>query len=127
MSKSAFYRDFVIVLVLGIVGLYLISQYVLGTSIPKSLWISLGLISVATLIIHNVMMKAFDKRPQLFVAYFMGTLTGKLFLSAMILLVVGMMDRDNLKFTAIAYFAFYVLLTTVELKNLLPLLRSKND
>lgn len=65
-----------------------------------------------------------NKRPVVFVNYFMGFLTVKLMLSAAMLLVVGLADRENLKFAAVGYFIVYALLTTVELKNLLPLVRN---
>lgn len=126
MSGSKFYRDLIILLIIGIAGVYCISHFYLEQSVPTSFWLSLTFIVITTIVIHRVLLDANTKRPQLFVAYFMGTLTGKLFLSAMILLVVGMVDRPHLKFTAVAYFAFYALLTVVELKHLLPLVRSEN-
>lgn len=41
-----------------------------------------------TSIIHAVLIKQIDKRPQLFVNYFMGSMSVKLFLSLILLLVV---------------------------------------
>ncbi len=126
MSQPKFYRDLVIVLLIGIIGAIAAADFFLSSSVPLSFWLSLAFIVITTIIIHRVLLQANEKRPALFVAYFMGTLTGKLFLSAMILLVVGMVDRPHLKFTAVAYFAFYAILMVVELKHLLPLVRSKN-
>lgn len=127
MSLSKFYRDLTILLVIGIGGVFAVSHFFLAQAVPISFWLSLAFIVITTVIIHRVLIDANKKRPQLFVAYFMGTLTGKLFLSAMLMLVVGMVDRPHLKFTAVAYFAFYALLTVVELKHLLPLVRSEKS
>jgi hypothetical protein len=67
-----------------------------------------------------------NKRPQIFVASFMGSLTAKLFLSGIILVMVGVLDKDNLKFTAIGYLIGYMLFLIAEIKNLLPLIRSSS-
>ena len=125
--KSRFQREFLIVVVLCILGAYLIATYVLHQPVPLSFWLMTAVISIATFIIHKVLMDANEnKRPPVFVNYFMGFLTVKLMLSAAMLLVVGLADRENLKFSAVGYFIVYALLTAVELKNLIPLVRNSN-
>lgn len=126
-SKSQFRREFIIVVVLCILSAYLIATYVLHQEVPLSFWIMTAIISIATYVIHNILMDANEtKRPQVFVNYFMGFLTVKLMLSAAMLLVVGLADRENLKFSAVGYFIVYALLTAVELKNLIPLVRNSD-
>ena len=126
-SASKFYRDFSIVIILCAVGAWVVSHYALHSSVPVSFWLSLIFISGVTFFIHKTLVSANTKRPQLFVTWFMGALTGKLLLSAMILLVIGLTDRAHLKFTGIGFFVAYVLLTTVELVHLLPLVRNSNN
>lgn len=122
---SKFHREFFIVVILCCIGAFLIAKFVLYQNVPLSFWIMTAVISIATFIIHKVLMDANEnKRPQVFVNYFMGFLTVKLMLSAAMLLVVGLADRENLKFAAVGYFIVYALLTAVELKNLLPLVRN---
>lgn len=123
---SKFYRDFAVVLVLCTLGAFVVSRFFLHHPVPVSFWLSTAVISIATLAIYKILISANSKRPQLFVAYFMGTLTGKLFLSAMILLVVGLTDRAHLKFTGVGFFIVYALLTAVELIHLLPLVRNSD-
>lgn len=122
---SIFRREFFIVVILCCISAFLIANFVLYQSVPLSFWIMTAAISIATFIIHKVLMDANEnKRPVVFVNYFMGFLTVKLMLSAAMLLVVGLADRENLKFAAVGYFIVYALLTAVELKNLLPLVRN---
>lgn len=126
-SASKFYRDLSIVVLLCAICAWLVANYVLHNSVPLSFWLSLILISLITFFMHKVLVSANAKRPQIFVAYFMGALTGKLLLSAMILLIVGLTDRAHLRFTGIGFFIAYALLTTVELVHLLPLVRNSKS
>jgi|SRR5690554_477416 len=126
--KRRFLRDFIIVVVGCSAGAFVVAKYSLHQNVPTSFWIAMAVISVITFYIHKILMDANEnKRPQVFVNYFMASLTVKLLLSAMILLLVGLLDRENLKFTAVAFFVAYALLTFVELKNLLPLVRNSNS
>ena len=125
--NKRFQREFFVVVIACCLGAFLVAEYRLHQSVPISFWISMAFISIATFYIHKILLDANEnKRPQVFVNYFMGALTVKLLLSAMILLVVGLLDRENLKFTAVAFFIAYALLTAVELKNLLPLVRNSD-
>ncbi len=123
---KGFYRDIIIATIAAGAGAWAIAKFGLNIAVPLSFWISLAIVFIMTWIIHGVMVKANDKRPQLFVTYFMGTLTAKLFISAMVLVSVGVLDRDNLTFTAIGYFLSYILLTGLEIRYLLPLVRNSN-
>lgn len=125
-SNLSFFRDFAIVIVLSSVSKFLVARYMLESNVPNTSWIGFFFISVLTVIVHNFLLKASTKRPQLFVASFMGALTAKLLLSALFLVVVGIFVKDELKFTAISFFILYALLTIVDIKSLLPILRSDN-
>lgn len=126
-QPSHFVRDTLIVVILSAVSAWLVSTFALKTAVPLSFWIGLIFITLLTFIIHRVLLKANKKDPQIFVAYFMGSLTGKLLLSAGLLLILGLTDPRNLKFTALGYFVVYVLLTIVELRNLLPIIRHQKN
>lgn len=126
-QNNRFRREFFAVVVACCLGAFLVAKYSLHQDVPVSFWIAMAFISILTFYIHKILLDANqNKRPQVFVNYFMGALTVKLLLSAMILLVVGLLDRDSLKFTAVAFFIAYALLTAVELKNLLPLVRNSD-
>src|SRR5690554_4264477 len=123
-----FRREFFAVVIACCISAFLVAKYRLHQDVPVSFWIAMAFISVATFYIHKILLDANqNKRPQVFVNYFMGALTVKLLLSAIMLLVVGLLDRESLKFTAVAFFIAYALLTTVELKNLLPLVRNSDN
>ena len=124
---TAFKREFFAVVIACVAGSILIAKYVLEQNVPLSFWIALAFISIATYVIFNFLINANkNKRPQVFVNYFMASLTAKLLGSAFLLLAVGLIDRANLKFTAIAFFIAYALLSFVELKNLVPFLKNSN-
>lgn len=125
-SNLSFFRDFAIVISLSSVSKFLVARYLLDSTVPNTSWIGFFFISLLTVIVHNFLVKASTKRPQLFVASFMGALTAKLLLSALFLVVIGVLVKDELKFTAISFFILYALLTVVDIKSLLPILRSDN-
>lgn len=93
--------------------------------VPFSYWLSLIFIAALTYIVHRQLIAANEKRAQLFVTYFMGALTVKLFLSVILLVVVGLTAKDELAFTAVGYMIAYAVFTAAEVKDLLP--RMKNE
>jgi hypothetical protein len=115
---------FLLVTVVNVAGAILSSRAILDQDVPVSYWITLSFIAVLTLIVHRILIGANNKRPQLFVTYFMGALTVKLFFSAMVLVAVGLIAKDQLAFTAVAYLIAYVLYTTIEIADLLPRMRN---
>jgi len=64
-----------------------------------------------TLLIHSVLFKQINKRPQLFINYFMGSMTIKLFLS-MILLLVVLYTQPNVRISFALIFMFMYLVYT---------------
>ncbi len=93
--------------------------------VPFSYWISLIFIAALTYIVHRQLIAANEKRAQLFVTYFMGALTVKLFLSVILLVAIGLTAKEELAFTAVGYMIAYALFTAAEVKDLLP--RMKNE
>jgi hypothetical protein len=123
---KGYFKDFLIITLLCAIGAVLSAYYFLSGPAPISFWISFAFIAIASFAIHRILSEASEKRPQIFVAYFMGALTGKLFLSGILLIAVGLLDRENLKFTAIGFLVTYVLLTILEVRHLLPLMKNQN-
>ena len=64
-----------------------------------------------TLLIHSVLLKQINKRPQLFINYFMGSMTVKLFLS-MVLLLVVLYTQPNVRVSFALIFMFMYLVYT---------------
>ncbi|MFN2428392.1 MAG: hypothetical protein ABR574_00140 [Cryomorphaceae bacterium] len=116
-----------VVMAVSFLAAWLIAVYGLESSVPASFWITSLLLFVLNIGVYRFLLKANAKRPQIFVASFMGTLTAKLFFSAILLVVVGVIAPGELKFTAIGYFIVYAILTGVDIKNLLPFIRSSNN
>jgi len=125
-SKNIFTRDLLIIFVLVGAGAWVSASFLFDQSVPFSFWLSIAILAIASFFIHRFLVNANNKRPQIFVASFMGSLTAKLFLSAIILILVGVLDKENLKFTAIGYLIGYMLFLIAEIKNLLPLIRSSS-
>lgn len=116
-----------IVLVVSYISAWAVSMYWLNTNVAISFWVTTLLLFTLNVASHRFMLKANNKRPQVFVTSFMGVLTVKLFFSAILLVVVGVIVPSELKFTAVGYFIVYAILTGVEIKNLLPYIRSSNN
>lgn len=119
-----FLRSFLLITALNVAGAWAVAQYLMDITVPIAYWFSLAFIALLTLVIHRLLLKANDKRPQLFVSFFMGALTVKLFFSAIVLLAVGLIAKDQLTFTALAYLVAYVLYTAAEIADLLPRMRN---
>jgi len=119
-----FVRIHLVITALNVAGALLVSRFLLQDDVPVAYWFSLAFIAVLTIVIHKILIKANDKRPQLFVSYFMGALTIKLFFSAILLVAVGLIAKEQLTFTAIAYLIAYVLYTVAEISDLLPRMRN---
>jgi len=119
-----FTRDLTIITALVLIGAWASATYFLDMAVPLSFWLAIAILAVVSFFVHRFLVKANDKRPQIFVASFMGALAGKLFMSIGLLLIVGLVDNDSLNFTAVGYLIGYMLLLVAEIKNLLPLIRS---
>ncbi|MFN2431137.1 MAG: hypothetical protein ABR574_14075, partial [Cryomorphaceae bacterium] len=78
-----------VVLAVSFLAAWLISAYGLQSNVPASFWITTLLLFGLNIAVHRFLLKANEKRPQIFVASFMGALTAKLFFSAILLVVVG--------------------------------------
>lgn len=116
-----------VALIVSYVVGWVISNYLLHSDVPISFWITTLLLFALGIFSHRFLLKANKKRPQIFVASFMGVLTAKLFFSAILLVAVGVIVPAELKFTAIGYFIIYAILTGVDIKNLLPHIRGSNN
>lgn len=122
-NTPGFIRDFLIATAAVYLAAWLVSHYLMHTPLPMSFVLGFALFAVVAFFVRNFLVRANRKRPQIFVASFIGTLAGKLFLSIVILVVAGLLDGANFKFTALAYLVGYFALSAVEIRNLLPLVR----
>ncbi len=120
----SFQKSFAIIALLNALGAYAAAHWALGVAVPNTYWIALLFITALSWIIHRILLKADQKRPQVFVNYFMASLTVKLLLSGILLIAVGLLAREELVFTAIGYLLAYFMLTAAEIADLLP--RMKN-
>jgi hypothetical protein len=117
-----YYRNFIISTAIVLIGAYLAVP-----NIPISTWISISFLILLSLTVHFLLEKATAKRPQIFIAWFMGLQGAKIFLSAAIILVAGLLDREHLKFNAIVFMAAYVLYTIIEIGYMLPKVKNTTN
>jgi uncharacterized BrkB/YihY/UPF0761 family membrane protein len=122
-TESTFPRDLTIIVGAVCLGAWLSASQLIGRSVPFSFWLSIALLTIASFFIHRFLINANKKRPQIFVASFMGSLGVKLFLSFTLLILIGLLDNSNLTFSAIGYLIAYMLILVAEIRNLLPLVR----
>lgn len=125
-KDRAFLRDLIIIVLLVAGIAWAIARYAFDQELPLSFTVSFGILAIIAWFTYGFLVRANRKRPQIFVARFMGALSAKLFLSIIILVVAGLLDKENFKFTAIAYLIGYLLLSINEIRHLLPLVR-KSD
>ncbi len=76
-----------------------------------------------TLLFHYLLLKASSRRPQLFVTYFMGGTTLKMFLVLGIILLYGFFFREHLPVFALTFFGLYLVFTAYEVVAILRYLR----
>ncbi len=126
MNDQNYYRDFIIIAILVISGAWISASQFLQQEVPPSFWVTFSVLALLSLVIHRFLVKSNELRPQLFVARFMGSLAVKLFLSAIMLLIVGFLDNSGLTFTAVGYLIGYLLLLVADIRNLLPLIRNSS-
>lgn len=115
----------VLLIILNAAGAFGASLLLERGEVPFSYWLSLIFIASLTYIVHRQLVAANKKRAQLFVTYFMGALTVKLFLSVILLIAIGLTAKNELAFTAVGYMIAYALFTAAEVRDLLP--RMKNQ
>lgn len=78
-----------------------------------------------TLAIHAIMLKAGRKRPQIFVTYFMGTVSVKLFISLTGLAAYLFFHRDETIPFALSFLGLYLVYTAVEIIEVLQVLKKQ--
>ncbi len=81
---------------------------------------------IATLLVHQSLMKQIDKRPQAFVTYFMGGMTAKLLSSLGILLVVLYTNREIKVAYTLLFMIYYLAFTVLSVLTLFKALKQKN-
>jgi branched-subunit amino acid ABC-type transport system permease component len=126
-ANKNFLRDTIIISAAVAAGAWFSANLFLKMDIPISFWITFAILVILSLAIHRFLVRSNEKRPQIFVANFMGSLAVKLFLSAILLVLVGVLDKSSLPFTAIGYLIGYFLFLIAEVRNLLPLIRSSSN
>ncbi len=122
---SRFLYLFVLATIAIVVGAMLVVRFGSPTHVPLAFWFSLAFIALLSLTIHRFLLQAEQKRPAIFVNYFMLSMTIKLLCSGMLLVIVGLTAREQLNFTAIGYAVAYMVYTVLEIGDLLPRMRSK--
>lgn len=117
MTKSFWFRTSLLAIVLWAL-LYLSALFSSNLSFPWVVYIFVGVFGLLTIGIHNLLMSANEKSPQRFVTYFMGSVSAKLFLTLIFLLLYLYFNRDERVVVALSVFGTYVVFTTLEVVSL---------
>ncbi len=80
-----------------------------------------------TLIVHNILQKAVNKRPARFVNLFMLTTFLKLFFILILMVVYALIRSEDAISFIITYFCLYILFTTFEVISILNYARSISE
>ncbi len=117
MTKSFWFRTSFLALVLWTL-LYLSALFSSNLSFPLVVYIFIGVFGLLTIGIHHLLMSANEKSPQRFVTYFMGSVSAKLFLTLIFLLLYLYFNREERVVVALSVFGTYVVFTTLEVVSL---------
>ena len=117
MTTSFWFRTSLMALVLWTL-LYLSSLFSSNLDFPAVVYIFIGVFGLLTIGIHNLLMSANEKSPQRFVTYFMGSVSAKLFLTLIFLLLYLYFNRNERVVVALSVFGTYVVFTTLEVVSL---------
>jgi hypothetical protein len=105
-------------------GVWLIHLYNPASHAGLSTWIALSFLVLMSWVVHRVLHSASSQRPQRFITLFMATVTAKLFLSAIAILIAGLIEPEYVVLTALSYMAGYLAYTVAEIVHLLPLFKN---
>lgn len=86
----------------------------------------IGFFVSVSLLVHFTLLKASDFRIAKFSTFFMGSITAKLFLYIIFLVIYVLFDKENAVVFLITFFVFYLLFTIFETISLLIDLKEKN-
>lgn len=96
----------------------------LGIELTPIYYSFYGFLVFITLLSYMLVMKQIGKRPQLFVTYFMGSMTVKLFFALAIMLIAIWFNRDEKYPLAIVFMVLYFAYTFLSISAILPHLNS---
>ncbi len=69
---------------------------------------------IINLLMHNILVNTAKNQPKKFVSRFMGLTTGKMMISLIFVLIVGLASRPDFKAPAITFVVFYLLFMVLE-------------
>lgn len=69
---------------------------------------------IINLLMHNILVNTAKNQPKKFVNRFMGLTTGKMMISLIFVLIVGLASRPDFKAPAITFVVFYLLFMVLE-------------
>lgn len=128
-SNSKELRNFSFKLLLAATLLFLATSIIAKSYLHQTLDNSLFTITFFALLtfgIHYLLVKASKKRPQQFIAYFMGSMAIKLFVSFGFMVVYILLKKAGAVPYIIIAFASYMLFTIIQVMSVLKYLRASS-
>lgn len=127
MKKANVYNGFIrniVIASLAIAGLGLLTYFYVPDYYTPAFPFLVIFFITSGLIIFHLMAGAVEKRPALFVNIFMLTTTLKLLVYMSVMLIYGLLNRDDAKPFIISFFILYVVYTIIEVIAMLKLNQS---
>jgi hypothetical protein len=81
-------------------------------------WLIFAFFALVTLVVHFLLVRASEGKPQVFVNRFMGLTALKLFVYFLFLILVFLADRDHARIIALYFLAMYFFFTAFEISSL---------
>lgn len=104
---------------------FVLDYFVDRIYMPPVNYIFVLIFGLLTVRIHKWLLDANEKSPKLFVTYFMGSISVKLFLTLIALFIYIYLNREERVEVALSFFVTYVTFTGLEVTTLYNKLRSE--
>jgi len=115
---QGFYRPAALLTIILLIVLFLIDRYAHQIELPAVLYFFVLAFSALTAGIHNWLTRANERNPKLFVTYFLGSVSIKLFATLIFLVVYIFLNRDEKVAVGLGVFAIYASFTVIEIVSL---------
>lgn len=115
--QSFLFRALAVGAVLAL-AFFALDHFVERIYMPPVNYVFVVVFGVLTVRIHKWLLSANEKSPKLFVTYFMGSISVKLFLTLIALLIYIYINREERVEVALSFFVTYVAFTVLEVTAL---------
>lgn len=124
--KKFIFRILIFTAILSVIAFLLFSTVISKFYLPVFPFL-VGFFVLTTIGIHAILVKAGGERPARFSTFYMGSITTKLFLYVIFLVIYVLVDKQNAPVFLITFFVLYLCYTVFETYSLLNDFKPQKD